>query len=918
MNTNKYLLNADAEICNCISRYPAQSRGEICVGILAQLRTFIQHLMVALVPPDKLPDDDYKKICKAINYIRKMPGMGDLIELHDLLEKSCSHYTYSPDISERLVLKYYPYLFRIKKRILESYGVNLLNNLQDFPLNLDKNDEQYYENIARSFENSKNISESRIDRFYVQKIKPFVAFGKMYYELTLVPALDNVSKFDHLIAFTDRFINTEYAVDIEYVHADVPIFDSNVPTTFVKTWKIQIRGCEFANFAKLILGVDPKITPNEQLQINAYLMRHRQTLCNIVTYTNGQYVEFKKEIESSGKIYRFLDVLDKCRNLVMKKLPGGNVIRYLLLSMNNKTIKSQQNWAWDENCHGKRLIQNANLSLLFVHAKCRPFDSMPYYFSLHNHNPRILDLLHSIPAEGHEDELLARFVRNNTESKCTLRTSIEDCESNGFSNVDSLIDSFNSKITWESGKSQKLLRDGNKLYIYAYLYETAFILKRLEELSILPVTNYSDFVSLRLGELSAQIDDCEKLNILNKLFVNTHVGMIYGPAGTGKTFLMDLISKIFAGNEKVYVAQTNPAVNNLRRRMPSDTNSHFFTIESYKKQKFDKKHILFMDESSTVSNYDMKQVLEKDSYMALILVGDTYQIASIRFGNWFSLAERYLKADCIHRLNTPYRAKGTHLIEFWKRVRTMEPGIEEYIAHNDYSFRLDESVLKPLSDDEIVLCLNYDGLYGINNINRYMQANNKGKAEEWGGKIYKIGDPVLFNDNDRFAGKLFNNLKGTIIGIETYASYEGTTHIVFTLEVDTSLTEFDGSEDLKVLPSAKKGKSVIRFEVDERKNYDDEESNNSRSVVPFDVAYAVSIHKAQGLEYESVKVIITNEIEEEISHNIFYTAITRSTKNLRIYWSSETEHKILTSIQPIKADKDLGFVKYFINGQISN
>ena len=45
-------------------------------------------------------------------------------------------------------------------------------------------------------------------------------------------------------------------------------------------------------------------------------------------------------------------------------------------------------------------------------------------------------------------------------------------------------------------------------------------------------------------------------------------------------------------------------------------------------------------------------------------------------------------------------------------------------------------------------------------------------------------------------------------------------------------------------------------------------------MVPFQIAYAVSIHKAQGLEYESVKVVITEDIDEMITHNIFYTAIT--------------------------------------------
>ena len=57
----------------------------------------------------------------------------------------------------------------------------------------------------------------------------------------------------------------------------------------------------------------------------------------------------------------------------------------------------------------------------------------------------------------------------------------------------------------------------------------------------------------------------------------------------------------------------------------------------------------------------------------------------------------------------------------------------------------------------------------------------------------------------------------------------------------------------------------------------------SKALVPFQIAYAVSIHKAQGLEYNSVKIVITNEVEEKITHNIFYTAITRAKEKLKIF-----------------------------------
>ena len=71
------------------------------------------------------------------------------------------------------------------------------------------------------------------------------------------------------------------------------------------------------------------------------------------------------------------------------------------------------------------------------------------------------------------------------------------------------------------------------------------------------------------------------------------------------------------------------------------------------------------------------------------------------------------------------------------------------------------------------------------------------------------------------------------------------------------------------------------------------EEDREKTVVPFQLAYAVSIHKAQGLEYKSVKIVIPSSNAERITHGIFYTAITRAKEKLKIFWSSETMQEIV-------------------------
>ncbi len=88
----------------------------------------------------------------------------------------------------------------------------------------------------------------------------------------------------------------------------------------------------------------------------------------------------------------------------------------------------------------------------------------------------------------------------------------------------------------------------------------------------------------------------------------------------------------------------------------------------------------------------------------------------------------------------------------------------------------------------------------------------------------------------------------------------------------------------------------------------DEDDDALNTTVPFQVAYAVSIHKAQGLEYDSVKVVITDANEDDITHSIFYTAVTRAREHLRIFWTPETQQAVLKSLQRSTNPKDVALL----------
>ncbi|WP_412922235.1 ATP-binding domain-containing protein [Lactococcus raffinolactis] len=156
-------------------------------------------------------------------------------------------------------------------------------------------------------------------------------------------------------------------------------------------------------------------------------------------------------------------------------------------------------------------------------------------------------------------------------------------------------------------------------------------------------------------------------------------------------------------------------------------------------------------------------------------------------------------------------------------------------------------------------------------------------------------------------------MKGWIIGINLFEDESGSEIIEFDIEVDKIINglEAEGAS-FELLENSINGNSVIRFSVNKYKNTDDDDYLPSNEA-PFQIAYAVSIHKAQGLEYSSVKLVVADEVEDMITHSIFYTAITRARDKLRIYWTPETQNKILSNIKPIENSTDVALLKFRIN-----
>ena len=535
-------------------------------------------------------------------------------------------------------------------------------------------------------------------------------------------------------------------------------------------------------------------------------------------------------------------------------------------------------------------------------------------------------LLIALDPIGREHEFLARIIKNNTEQKGILYTQLEQAEGKyklgNFEDVDTLKNIYNKKLArTKKQQARKLIIDKGYVFIEEYRDDTISIIKTIKELTQRGVDNYSNTVKHWINNNDYNISE-EKKKALETMFSNSQVSVIYGAAGTGKTTFINYISSFFKEYSKLYLAHTNPAVNNLKRNAAVTSDCEFMTISKFNnrynddiKRKYD---IIFIDECSTVSNKEMKEFLELADFKLLVLVGDTYQIESIEFGNWFDAIRGFLPETAICELVKPYRSNSKQLQALWDNVRKMEDDILDRLQAGSYSADLDPSILNPAAENEIILCLNYGGLYGINNINHFMQEKNKGKEIRRGIQRYKVGDPVLFNDSaDAFFSKdkeqipiIYNNMKGKIVDFRLLEAGKVTERIQFDMEIEKPLMNLDNENmDFEVIGVSEKGNSIIRFEVYKNKSTDEDDDNVSKNIVPFQIAYAVSIHKAQGLEYDSVKIIITDDIDELITHSIFYTAITRARGKLKIYWTQPVEKKVLDRIEPRNNHQDIALLR---------
>lgn len=880
-------------------------RGYMSQNIIKSLRDLVEYISfrVYIIESEKkyveYNQDNNKK---AIKYIKSKTKHSALKNFHILLEIGPSHNSYDEDGSIRLMVKYQQYLIDLKQYYYNVFCENILNNLYKFPIyKIDESLKDYYIEISNVIKNVSMDSNNRVwgNAYYVIKTKTITIKDSLFYELTLTPATDYVNKYNRIIFYSPIRIPNNYGIKISYHKVKIKSFKSYVEIKIINNYEVFIKPSEINNLYR-IFNINKRVSykANEYDFFMKYLTMNKCTLNDIVDLNDNDFNTLKEQTMIYNT-HHILELIELIRNIIIQRKPGYITLKYLIYMLRNAVLIEQLS---DTKCD--------ILSNLCLKIGCNIFETMPYASSLQKHNIPISDLIEIIDVENREHEFFGRQIDKLSNSTNRIYFSFDEL---GYSKQEGieLIKRFNDRVYYKHTERMIERLGEDKVYMTGYEYSTIEIIEILKRKTESGYLNYDEMFNTFNLFNDYKFTDSKKREICEKLFSNSKVGLIYGSAGTGKTEMIKIVSKIFENKNIAFLSKTNAALNNVKIRVQeSNVNKYeFCTVDNFKKaHSFDQYDLIIVDECSTVENSKMLDVLKYIDYECLLLVGDIYQIESIDFGNWFRFAKELIP-DYSHILTENFRTKSNGLKKLWDKVRNLERDITEKTIDEQYSATISEEIFENRQDEEIVLCLNYDGPYGINNINRYLQMRNQNVAIEWGVNTYKVNDPIIFSDVRNDSKVLYNNLKGKILKIDKQDSY-----IKFQLKVERLISDYEEFvSNFKVI-SRDDDNTIIEITVYLKD--DDDKDDDIRYVVPFVVSYSTSIHKSQGLEYDSVKIIITDEAEEMITKNILYTAITRAKKHLKIYWSPECQDRVTKNMKDNSLKEDVSIIKHKLQQHI--
>ena len=396
----------------------------------------------------------------------------------------------------------------------------------------------------------------------------------------------------------------------------------------------------------------------------------------------------------------------------------------------------------------------------------------------------------------------------------------------------------------------------------------------------------------KAGNINLSAKQKEAIQSIN----SNNVVIITGGPGTGKTTIIKNVIDIYKshGKKVVLCAPTGRAAKRMTEMTGEEAKTlhrlleigkiekdNEFTIMNYEVAPIDA-DVIIVDEASMVDIYLMNYLLN-GIYQGtkLILVGDTDQLPSVGPG---SVLKDIINSERIKTifLDEIFRqAAQSKIIVNSHRVNDGEYFLdkEEQEGLKDDFFYIKEKSQDIMLDQIISLCKgrlknfgDYDffeniqilsptkkGLLGTKELNKRLQEELNPSSDEKNEK--KVGE-VIFREGDRVM-QVKNNYdiyweKGNTLSL-TYENGTG----IFNGELGKIVKIDFLNKQIKILFDDEKEAWYAFSDMDQIEH-----------------AYAITVHKAQGSEFDVVIMVVTQSSAMLLTRNLLYTGLTRAKKLL--------------------------------------
>lgn len=354
--------------------------------------------------------------------------------------------------------------------------------------------------------------------------------------------------------------------------------------------------------------------------------------------------------------------------------------------------------------------------------------------------------------------------------------------------------------------------------------------------------------------------------------VTSGIKIVTGAPGAGKTALIKGLLECLKENGKVSVklcattgrasqimsdscgqkAQTAHKMLGLR---PGD----FEHIEFNSQNQLDA-DIYICDEISMMDLNTFSAFIDAvPSNAIILLVGDKDQLLSVEYGNVLNdlivsnKIETYYLTEIMRQsgsipLNAKLINQGNSLIYINSQFELKTFKNEEFLLSN--------MLLNLEKDKSQVIAPTHSGILGIENINKVIQEklnSNDGPELSYGAYTYRVGDKIILTQT-KYDGEnsYYNGEMGIILNISPDS-----------IEVDLN------------------GRTLLL---------------NHSDFANLSLAYAITIHKSQGGEEETVHIILSNNAKSLLTRRLLYTGVTRAKKRCIIYSQEDAFNQCVSNV----------------------